>query len=134
MRFAPPTDAFMHVKTPRTVTLAVLASVLLLPLGAGAALGDDDILQPQSSSQCASGRFCLWSGTAYTGTFFSTTTSVDSGPGWTAKPVYNRTTRAVRVYSGTAGGGSSTCFAPGASSASVTVAAASIRVLSTTTC
>ena len=41
---------------------------------------------------------------------------------------------AVRLYSGTAGGGTSQCFAPGAMSASASLVAGSVRVLTTTTC
>ncbi len=52
---------------------------------------------------------------------------------WTLS-VWNRSSYAARIYSGSGGTGTSVCYAPGAQSASVHVASASIRVLTTTTC
>ncbi|MFI2754767.1 peptidase inhibitor family I36 protein [Cellulomonas sp. P22] len=134
MRFGALINDYTLMKTPRSFALAAVTSLILLTGAATSAMAADELVQPMSSSQCGSGQFCLWSATLYGGTFYGTSTSVDSSPGWTAKAVYNRTSHAVRVYSGASGSGSSTCFAPGASSGAMTLSAGSIRVLSATSC
>ncbi|WP_407342245.1 hypothetical protein [Pengzhenrongella phosphoraccumulans] len=76
----------------------------------------------------------MWNGTLYTATVFSTVTSGNVQGMTVAGSVWNRMSTAVRVYSATGGSGSSTCFAPRAHLASTSVAARSVKVLSTTTC
>ena len=114
--------------------LALITALAGAPTFAGAAQPSTVEWGPMSSSQCASGRFCLWSGAIYTGNFFNTTASADVSGMAVAASVWNRTSKAVRVYSSAGGGGSSTCFAPGAQVASTSLAARSVRISTTTTC
>ncbi len=77
----------------------------------------------------------MWSGAAYTGTEVGTSsTSPVSVPFATTQSVWNRSSYAARVYAGSGGTGTSVCYAPGSQVASVHVASASIRVLTTTSC
>ncbi|WP_448062784.1 peptidase inhibitor family I36 protein [Cellulomonas hominis] len=88
-----------------------------------------------SSSQCASAKLCLWSGTAYTGSVFSTSaSSADVGGLTSAGSVWNRRSVAVRVYSGTGGSGTWTCIASGQQSANTALKARSVKALTTSTC
>jgi len=90
---------------------------------------------PTSDSQCGSTQLCLWSGNGYTGAFWSTTSSTATNTGITiAKSVWNRSSKAARVYSGLNGTGTSTCVLPGSKSSISALASRSARLLTTSTC
>ncbi len=115
----------------------VLAATLALGLSALASVAqaDDVVVTPYSSSQCDIGNFCLWSGTGYTGTFWQTASVglQNTGIG-TAGSVWNRMGVDVRIYSGTNGSGSIRCWQNGIANSSISVASASIRTMTPTTC
>lgn len=87
-------------------------------------------------AQCASNRICVWSATFYGGSFASTSNTVATTVGGfsTARSVWNNSTRAAYVYSGSGGSGSSLCLAPGISTASTTLASGSIRLSTSPFC
>lgn len=126
-------------RRPRTtaVGVAVLALSALAP-PAGAAeddpAGSVDVTA-YSASQCGVGRFCLWSGTGYSGTFWSTgtqglqATSVPS-----AGSVWNRMAVDVYTYTGAGGTGSVTCWNAGAQTPTTSVGSLSVRTMGPTTC
>jgi len=117
-----------------------LVGVAALALGtlAGPAGADVDGPQdpaPLSSSQCAAGTFCLWSGTGYTGTFWSTGASgLQNTPIGTAGSVWNRMPVDVRTYSGSGGTGSITCWNASAQAPTVSVGSLSVRTMTSTSC
>jgi hypothetical protein len=120
---------------PRT---AVVTAGLALVLSAGAAPAqaeDEPVPTQLSAAQCGTGKFCLWSGASYTGSFWSTAAvgAAESAVG-VARSVWNRTSVDVRVYSGSGGTGSVTCWDAGAQSDSTSVGSASVRTMSATTC
>ncbi len=124
---------------PSRAAAALLTALLVAVTWAVAptsARADDDVAEPYALSQCTSGRFCLWSGAVYTGSFFSTTSTsvVGTGNVSRAQSLWNRTGKAVRVYTGSGGSGSSTCFAPGAQAATTSLQSGSAQVLATTSC
>ncbi|VTR77943.1 hypothetical protein CHMI_02719 [Cellulomonas hominis] len=85
--------------------------------------------------QCVSGAFCVWSGTGYTGAFWSTgAVGLAESPVGVARSVWNRTSVDVRVYSGPGGTGSDTCWDAGAQTSSTSVGSFSVRTMSATTC
>ncbi|RYV52995.1 peptidase inhibitor family I36 protein [Pengzhenrongella frigida] len=108
---------------------------LVAPSPSATAVGVD-LVGPMSSSQCASGTFCLWSSALYAGSFWSTSSQslVNVGGVTGARSLWNRTGFAVRVYSAAGGGGSSSCFAPGTQKSQVALASFSVKVLTTTAC
>lgn len=119
------------MKTTTRIATTLAAGVLLATAGPSATFA----ASTDSTGQCPSGSFCIWGGTNYSGAFADTaSTSATSTGVATAKSVWNRSTRAARVYSGSGGTGTSTCYAPGSQIASTTAAAVSFRILSTTTC
>ena len=123
----------------RTVATVVVAGLLgLTPLSATASddmKSTDDLVQAWSSDQCSANFFCLWSGSSYTGTFTQTASTTPAPVNsTTAKSVWNRTGKAVRVYSGTGATGSSVCYGSNARSASISISSRSIVVLSGTSC
>jgi hypothetical protein len=108
----------------------------VLSAAAAPAQADDDPVPTRfSAAQCGTGKFCLWSGASYTGSFWSTAAV---GPAESAvsvaRSVWNRTSVDVRVYSGSGGTGSVTCWEVGAQSDSTSVGSASVRTMSATTC
>lgn len=117
---------------------AVVLALSALAPPAGAA--DDDGVGPvevvgYSSSQCAAGRFCLWSGAGYSGTFWSTaSTGLQSTGVSSAGSVWNRMSVDVRTYSGAGGTGTTTCWNAGAQAPTVSVGSASVRTMTATTC
>lgn len=126
----------------RTVSTIVVVGLLgLTPLSATASddtEGADETMggvQVLSVDQCSNAFFCLWSNTGYTGTFTQTAASspasVNSA---TARSVWNRTGKAVRVYAGTGGTGSSVCYGPNARSGTILITSRSIVVQSGTSC
>lgn len=126
----------------RAVSIVIVGGLLgLTPLTATAsdeAEGADETtgdVQMLSISQCGARSFCLWSNSGFTGTFTQTTspgpTAVSST---TSRSVLNKTGRAVRVFSGANGTGSSVCYAPNAQFSSVSITSRSIVVLSGTAC
>lgn len=132
-----------HVQ-PATVRRLRAALVGVVALGvsalaAPASAADDDPgpveVTGYSASQCGTGRFCLWSGTGYSGTFWSTgasglqATSIAS-----AGSVWNRMAVDVRTYSGSGGTGGVTCWNAGAQTAATSVGSLSVRTMSATTC
>ena len=122
------------------VALVGVAALALSGLAGPAGAADDDPTGPvdvaaYSASQCGAGRFCLWSGTGYSGSFWSTgaaglqATSIGS-----AGSVWNRMGVDVRTYSGPGGTGSATCWNAGAQNPSTSVGSLSIRTMTATTC
>jgi hypothetical protein len=115
------------------VSALVLALTGLVPTVAAA--DDDVVITPFSSSQCASGQFCLWSGTGYTGVFFSTGTAGTHTTGISLSgSVWNRTGVAVRAYTGTGATGVWVCYDSGAITSSTSVGSASVRTMTTSVC
>ncbi|HEY0187786.1 MAG TPA: peptidase inhibitor family I36 protein [Cellulomonas sp.] len=116
------------------VTAALV--VALVGLVPAVATADDDVdITPYSSSQCTSGRFCLWSGTGYSGSFWSTaSTGVQNTTITTSGSLWNRSSVAVRVYSGTSASGVWVCYAAGAITSSTSVGSASVRTMTSSTC
>lgn len=119
--------------TARLARAFAAPALALLTLTATTVPAHAASVEPLSSSACAAGRMCLWGNANYLGTFVSTTTSADMTLS-IARSAWNRTSKAVRVHSGRSGGGSSTCFPPGAQVPSTTLAALSVTVLSTARC
>jgi|SRR6478736_2291316 len=109
-------------------------------LAAPASAADDDPTGPvevtgYSASQCGTGRFCLWSGTGYSGTFWSTGASgLQATSIANAGSVWNRMGVDVRTYSGSGGTGGVTCWNAGAQTATTSVGSLSVRTMSATTC
>lgn len=92
-------------------------------------------VQVLSLDQCSNGFFCLWSNSAYTGTFTQTASTSPVNLGSTvSRSVWNRTGKAVRVYAGTGGTGSSVCFNPTTRSGSISITSRSVAVQSGTFC
>jgi hypothetical protein len=126
----------------RTVSTIVVVGLLgLTPLSATASdgtAGADETtggVQVLSLEQCSNAFFCLWSGTGYTSTFTQTVSTSPVGINSTnARSVWNRTGKAVRVYSGTGGTGSSVCYGPNARSGSISITSRSVAVQSGTSC
>lgn len=89
-----------------------------------------------SMSQCASGEFCVWSSTSYSGSFtYVTGDGVTRTLGNQLGSLWNNRSRAARLY--TNSGASSTCYAPGAKAASVSssyTAAQKVFLASATAC
>jgi hypothetical protein len=119
----------------RTGLAAAALALTLSAVAAPAQAADEDVPTRLSMGQCAVGAFCVWSGTGYSGAFWST-----APVGWAESPVsvarsvWNRTAVDVRVYSGPGGTGSMTCWDAGAQTASTSVGSSSVRTMSATTC
>ncbi|MBD8059300.1 peptidase inhibitor family I36 protein [Cellulomonas sp. JH27-2] len=112
------------------LTLCVAGAAL-----APAAVADDVDLVPASAGQCEAGQFCVWSSAGYVGTFQSVgSTTVKATAMPVARSVWNRSGKAAAVYSGLSGSGAATCYAPGTQISATSVAAASFRLLSTSSC
>jgi len=116
-----------------SAALALSAAGLLL---GPPARGDDGTgLAPSSSAQCATGQLCVWASAGYVGRFAAVSSTTIKSTGMSlAGAVRNRSSKAAAVYSGASGSGTATCFAPGAQISSTSVAAASFRLLTTSTC
>jgi hypothetical protein len=115
------------------IALAVLALSAPAPVAHGADASGP--VEGRSSGQCLSGRFCVWSGTGFSGAFWSTgALGVSDSAVATARSVWNRTTQDVRVYSGAGATGSVTCWDAGAQTASTATPSGSIRTMGPTTC
>lgn len=116
------------------------AAVLALSAFAAPANAADDDPGPvevtgYSASQCGAGRFCLWSGTGYSGTFWSTGTSgLQATSMASAGSVWNRMAVDVRTYSGSGGTGGVTCWNAGAQTPTTSVGSLSVRTMTATTC
>lgn len=117
-------------KPVRSIVLAALVSLVLGVLGP-LAQADDAPIEPMAASDCPNGSVCWWTGYSYTGSMSSTTMT---GPlaGTTAHSWRNRTAVAVRIYASTAGTGSYTCVAPGASVSSGTLVFGYLKTSGTT--
>lgn len=125
-----------HSLRRRLLTVALTAGLLLaIPPAAGA---DDDggsLVSPMSAAQCAANRFCLWSGTGYSGAFWSTGSSgVQSSQVTVARTVWNRFAVSVRVYSGAGATGSWICLNAGQVVTSTSMPSTSIRTMTTASC
>ncbi|MBN9609256.1 MAG: peptidase inhibitor family I36 protein [Actinobacteria bacterium] len=118
----------------RLVYTFLASAFVLVMLAVSALSAHAATVGPFTSSACPANNMCLWSGAAFTGAFFNTMTSTDIPTLSVAKSVWNRTAKAVRVYSSAGGSGSSTCFAPGTQVSSTTLTARSVVVLPSTTC
>jgi hypothetical protein len=118
--------------TRRAPLVTALVAALV---GLSAAPGVAADVSPQSTNQCGASAFCVWSAAGYSGSFRQTTSTsavaVSFSP---VASVWNRSSHAARIYSGSGGTGSSVCYAPGAQVTGVHVTSASMRVLSTTSC
>jgi len=127
-------------RRPRAVLVgAVVLLLSALAAPAGAADGDDGTgpveVSATSSSQCGTGRFCLWSGPGYSGTFWSTgTTGLQGTSVASAGSVWNRMAVDVRTYSGAGGTGTVTCWNAGTQTPVASVGSRSVRTMGTTTC
>jgi len=127
------------METTRRTRRTRLALVGVLALGLSAlapvAQAEDEPITPMSSSQCAIGHFCIWSGTGYGGIFWSTASvGLQNTSIGVAGSVWNRMGVDVRMYSSSNGGGSIRCWQNGQSNANVAVGSASIRTMTPTTC
>lgn len=123
----------------RTVSTVVVVGLLgLAPLSATASddtQSTDELVQVMSSDQCSNYFFCLWSGSGYTGAFTQTASTVPAPVNSaTARSVWNRTGKAVRVYAGTGATGNSVCYGPNARSTQIAITSRSIVVQSGTSC
>jgi hypothetical protein len=128
----------MTVSSMRRRAAAVAVSVLaLLAFGGMTPAMAADPGSVSSSSECSAGRFCLWSGALYTGNFWSTTLTTPTNTTAVVKTslsVMNLTGKAVRVFSGIGGSGSSVCYTAGTSLPNTYVTAGSVQVLTGTSC
>jgi hypothetical protein len=126
----------------RTRPLAVAAVALLLSAAAGSvARADDGATGPDvppptavSSGQCAAGHFCVWSGTGFSGLFWSTSGSGLRDVGMAAGSLWNRQAVDVRTFAGSGGTGAEVCWNAGAQATSIVLGVGSIRTMSATTC
>jgi len=118
------------------VLTVLVASLSLAVMGAAPSMADPgDAAEPSSMSECGASQFCVWSGSLYSSAFKGTTSTSPVNLTFTlVQSVWNRSSRAARVYAGVDGAGSSVCYAPGTQLSSVSVSARSIRVLPTSTC
>ncbi|MEV7972623.1 peptidase inhibitor family I36 protein [Cellulomonas sp. NPDC089187] len=126
-----------HLLRRRLTTLALAAGLLIaVPPTAGAQedpIGGGPVVL--SASQCAAGRFCLWSGAGYTGAFWSTgSAGVQSSQVSIARTVWNRTGVAVRLYSGSGATGTWICVNSGGLYTSTSMPSTSIRTMTTAIC
>ena len=89
----------------------------------------------RSTGQCSPGRFCLWSGTDFTGAFWSVGSTGTSTPVvTTARSVWNRMGIDVYTYPGAGGTGTPVCWDAGAQTGSTSVGAATVRTMGASTC
>ncbi|WP_454049504.1 peptidase inhibitor family I36 protein [Cellulomonas sp. Marseille-Q8402] len=89
----------------------------------------------RSSDQCQALRFCLWSGTSFSGAFWSTGTGgTQATVIGTARSVWNRMTVDVQTFAGAGASGAVQCWDAGAQSGGVSAPSISIRTMGTTTC
>jgi hypothetical protein len=96
---------------------------------------DGGLVEPRSFSQCFAGNVCVWEGSSYSGKYAGTASTAAVTTGITTAASYaNRSTKAARLYSGTGGTGSSACLSPGEQSGGSTIPAASMRILTVTSC
>lgn len=70
-----------------------------------------------SLSQCASGRFCGWAQSNYSGSFYSTSGTGVKTLSWTARSYANKRSSVSHLYN--SAGSASTCFAPGQGRATI---------------
>ncbi len=120
---------------------AMVAVVGLLGFAPVSATASDEVGEPEgiiqlfSESQCVSGNFCVWSAASYSGTFGKATSTSPASTGFsTGMSVWNRSSKAARVYSGTGGTGSWVCYTPSTKISSTSVPARSVALLSGSTC
>lgn len=114
------------------IALGMLTTGLVVPASGMEITPEVAAQVRRASTDCTSGQMCFWSSTAYAGAVYGrgNTGTVTFG---TARSLWNRTGKAVQVYSAS-GGGTSRCLAAGAKVSSTTLTTARITVLSTTTC
>ncbi|MFJ5925468.1 peptidase inhibitor family I36 protein [Kitasatospora sp. NPDC092948] len=96
----------MRVKTMLAAT-AVFAA-LISPNAAFAADSSDVVINPQSTGQCSSGKFCIWTITLSRGAYYGITSDVSNFNSYDGGGVYhnnqsywNRTGKNWCLYSGT---------------------------------
>jgi len=103
--------------------------------GVGESDGTETTVQLFSDAQCAVSTFCVWSEVSFSGVFSRATSTASVSTGFfTAKSVWNRSSRAARVYSGTGGTGSWVCYTPNMKVASTSLPARSVALLSGSSC
>lgn len=90
----------MHMVQVAGTSVIALGLLTAFPSAASAAA-----VTPFASSACTTDRFCLWGGSAFSGSFFSTTITTDVAAPTVSHAVWNRTLTAVQVYSNAGGGG-----------------------------
>lgn len=121
--------AIMLTGAPATASSAIDSSdAVLFSLGHHTYYADGSVevelpADTFSLSECASGRFCVWSQANYTGSFRYKTGSGVKSVGGTVGSFWNNRSSAARLYNNTSS--SSTCYASGVMKASVTTSYAS---------
>ncbi|HEY0215386.1 MAG TPA: peptidase inhibitor family I36 protein [Cellulomonas sp.] len=119
----------------RVAVVGALALGLAGFVPAAAQADDDPPITVFSAAQCSSGRFCLWSGAGYTGSFWSTGSAGTQASGVTgAHSVWNRMAVTVRVHTGSGGSGGYVCYDAGDIASSVSLTSLSVVTLSTSAC
>lgn len=126
----PPTRACR----PAVVVAVGLALAALAPAAAASGPG---LVEPDaySTSQCAAGRFCVWSGVSFSGSFWSTASVGVLSPSVTvARSVWNRTGSVVSTHSGAGATGSYQCWGAGQQTGSASAPSVSVRTMASGTC
>lgn len=121
----------------RRLAAVALSCSLMFAVPATASAEDDGegAVAPFSAGQCAANRFCVWSGTGYSGAFWSTGSAGTQNPSVSlARTVWNRSGVAVRLYSGEGATGSWVCVGSGGLYTSTSIPSASIRTMTTSGC
>lgn len=97
--------------------------------------GSESVVQLFSEAQCTSGAFCVWSEPSFAGIYRGVASTAPLSTGFVnSKSLWNRSSRAARVYSGTGGTGSWVCYTPSMKIASLSVPARSVALLASSSC
>lgn len=103
--------------------------------GVGESDGSEPVVQLFSEAQCTSGAFCVWSEPSFAGIYRGVASTAPLSTGFVnSKSLWNRSSRAARVYSGTGGTGSWVCYTPSMKIASLSVPARSVALLASSSC
>ncbi|MBF0723525.1 peptidase inhibitor family I36 protein [Sanguibacter inulinus] len=103
--------------------------------GVGESDGSESVVQLFSEAQCTSGAFCVWSEPSFAGIYRGVASTAPLSTGFVnSKSLWNRSSRAARVYSGTGGTGSWVCYTPSMKIASLSVPARSVALLASSSC
>jgi len=133
--------AARHTSWRLVAMVAVVTLLGFAPVTASASdeVGESDetetVVQLFSEAQCTSGAFCVWSEASYVGIYRGVASTAPVSTGFVnSKSLWNRSSRAARVYSGTGGTGSWVCYLPSTKISSTSVPARSIALLSGSSC